>query len=278
MRVQEPTCSERGITILLGWASCAVATTLTSGYRQTQHRGIVTAVSEEDHGRTIRKIDGKPVKEVYEKWTAGRIAKSVEWVGDKAVVLAPSSFCPLGECYSESEDSYVRVLHPAFMYKSSGALTTFADAYEGMPIALLDAAPETLVKNISQSARVLMGLESGWDSGATMEVDDVIGAFFVFCGGLVMAIDDEMPLAVEQLADVVGQQHTMGVCCFGEQGMATEHHMIHGNLMFGCLLFSCRPALKTRAYRRSSVITEESVSSRSHVGRASSRMSSMERV
>ena len=33
------------------------------------------------------------------------------------------------------------------------------------------------------------------------------------------------------------QRHT-GVCCFGEQGMDAGRRTIHGNLMFGCLLFS----------------------------------------
>ena len=34
-----------------------------------------------------------------------------------------------------------------------------------------------------------------------------------------MAIDDMMPIVAEELADVVGQSNTMGICCFGEQGM-----------------------------------------------------------
>ena len=53
-----------------------------------------------------------------------------------------------------------------------------------------------------------------------------------------MAIDDMMPIVAEELADVVGQSNTMGICCFGEQGMDQSRTAIHGNLMFGCLLFS----------------------------------------
>eukprot|EP00966_Prymnesium_polylepis_P236307 5464945-Prymnesium_polylepis.1 len=65
---------------------------------------------------------------------------------------------------------------------------------------------------------------------ASFGVTDVVGSFNIFCGGLVMAIDDQMPLAAEQLADVVGQNNTMGICCFGEQGMDPSGRAIHGNL------------------------------------------------
>jgi hypothetical protein len=64
-----------------------------------------------------------------------------------------------------------------------------------------------------------------------------IGALMIFCGGMVMAIDDEMPLACEELAGVVHHKDTMGICCFGEQGMGADRKVEHGNLMFGCLVF-----------------------------------------
>lgn len=113
-----------------------------------------------------------------------------------------------------------------------------------MKICMLDAAPETLAKKISTSAR---GLLSGDDasSAAAIEVDDVVGSLNIFCGGLTMAIDDMMPIAAEQLAEVVGHNNTLGICCFGEQGMDAGRRPIHGNLMFGCLLFSNR--LRVRA-------------------------------
>ena len=62
-----------------------------------------------------------------------------------------------------------------------------------------------------------------------------------------MALDDEMPLAVEALGATVGQRDTMGICCFGEQGMNNLRRPMHGNLMFGALLFSTVPRC-TSAY------------------------------
>ena len=87
---------------------------------------------------------------------------------------------------------------------------------------------------------------AGWtgpieDTPSVLWAHEVIGALNIFCGGLVMAIDDSMPIAAEQLAEAVGHNNTMGICCFGEQGMDHKRRACHGNLMFGCLLFSNKP-------------------------------------
>jgi len=243
LSVGPPSVSSSGITIAICWASCQTATTLTSGFRTTSCKGTVTKVDEADHGRTILEIDdgwgSKPVRSVYDRWSKGHILKGAPVADGVATVLASSSFCPLGEV----DGSYVRVMHPAFMHEKTGALTTFADARVGMEVTMLDAAPESLAKLISTSAKELitdaMGM-SGGDATA-FEPHEVVGALMIFCGGLVMAIDDSMPIAAEQLAEAVGHNNTMGVCCFGEQGMNHRRQACHGNLMFGCLLFSNKP-------------------------------------
>lgn len=241
--VGRPSVSGSGITIAVCWASCQTATTLTSGFRTTRCKAKVTKVDESDHGRTILEVDdgwgAKPIRQVYEKWSRGAIVKDAPFKDGVATVLASSSFCPLGEV----DGSYVRVMHPAFMHEKTGALTTFADAHVGMEVTMLDAAPESLAKLISTSAKGLitdaMGA-SGGDASA-FEPQEVVGALMIFCGGMVMAIDDAMPMAAEQLAGAVGHTNTMGVCCFGEQGMNHKRRACHGNLMFGCLLFSNKP-------------------------------------
>merc|ERR1712070_993612 len=121
--VAQATVSSSGIAIVVAWASCEIATTLTSGFRKTKHQGKVTKVDASDHGRTILEIDGKDVKTVYEAWSQGEVTKGVLF-DDKgmATVLQSSSFCPLGE---PSRNGYVRIMHPAFLNANSGALTTF---------------------------------------------------------------------------------------------------------------------------------------------------------
>ena len=243
--VGAPSVSSNGITIAVCWASCQTATTLTSGFKPTGCKAKVTKVDESDHGRTILEVDEgwgsgpTPIRDVYDKWSKGAILKGAPYKDGVATVLASSSFCPLGEV----DGSYVRVMHPAFMHETSGSLTTFADARVGMEVTMLDAAPESLAKLISRSAKGLitdaMGA-SGGDASA-FEPHEVIGALNIFCGGLVMAIDDSMPVAAQQLAEVVGHNNAMGICCFGEQGMDNKRRACHGNLMFGCLLFSNKP-------------------------------------
>ena len=79
------------------------------------------------------------------------------------------------------------------------------------------------------------------DAASAFEAHEVVGALNIFCGALVMTIDTAMPIAAEQLAEGVCHSNVMGICCFGEQGMAPGARGMqptHGNLMFGCLLFS----------------------------------------
>ena len=61
-----------------------------------------------------------------------------------------------------------------------------------------------------------------------------------------MAIDDDMPLVCERLADAVGYRDHLGLCCFGEQGAIRQldgattpgsAEALHGNLMVGCMGF-----------------------------------------
>ena len=202
-----PTTSSAGVTIAIGWASCQTATTLTGGFRATEKRGTVTRVEASDHGRTIVEIDGRSVKSVYEEWSGGRISEGVTFDEEgKAMVLSSSSFCPLGE---KCANGYIRVMHPAILHES-GSLTTFGEARGGMNICMLDAAPETLAKKISQNARALLeesGVRvrstehcvsladapstraAGAEAGSCFGKEDLVGALSIFCGGLVMAID-----------------------------------------------------------------------------------------
>mmetsp|Transcript_69232 Transcript_69232/g.225495 ORF Transcript_69232/g.225495 Transcript_69232/m.225495 type:complete len:555 (+) Transcript_69232:416-2080(+) len=251
--------STSGLAIALAWCSVEVATSLVSGFQQTAKRGKVTKVDVQDHGRTIMQIDGKPPRQVYDSWSGGQIGKATKFVKGQANILGPASFCPLGEPLGGDS---VRVMHPAFLTQSSGALTTFADAYVGMEVVMLTASPETMIKNLSQSARQhiidsrsllssggqMRSKSSSMPAGVgrlkslpekeTFDLTDIAGALMIFCGGLVMALEDHMPTAAESLAQAVGHSNIMAICCFGEQGMITQKKAVHGNLMFGSLVIS----------------------------------------
>ena len=228
--VGAPSVSSNGLAIAVCWASCQTATTLTSGFRTTFNKGTVTKVA--DDGRTVVEVDGTPMRDVYERWSQGTIFRDVSFKDGAANVLDKCALCPLGEV--SLDGSYARVMHPAILHEESGAITTFADARVGMEVTMLTAAPESLAKLISASAKTLIndslaprGSSLRTEAASAFEPRDVVGALMIFCGGLVMAIDNAMPVAVEHLAEAVGHHNTMGVCCFGEQGMNHDQQPIH---------------------------------------------------
>lgn len=147
-------------------------------------------------------------------------------------MLEASSFTPLAEPLPGGQH---RVLHPAFVDKQGGGITLFADVWEGMELVMLTATAERPIEHIPETAMALMR-ENGVPKSR-----QCIGALMIFCGGLVMAIDDDMPIICEKLATLVGYRDHVGLCCFGEQGtMCCGGHASHGNLMFGCCCSTSR--------------------------------------
>jgi len=227
--VSGPSVSRNGIVIAIVWASCVVSTTFTSGFQKTEHTGTVTKV-DPSNSRTIVEIDGQPANSVYEAWNGGSVTKGIAWKDGLADVVSSSTLMPLGEVQASD---FIRVMHPSSV-TTSGKITTFAKAANGMTIMMLKGTSETLAKNFSLNAQSLL-------PKSTPDVSDaknVVGALVFCCGRLALKMDDLMPVAVEQLSDVVGQNNVMGLCCFGTQGMNVEQQPVHGNLMVGCLLFS----------------------------------------
>ena len=217
-----------GFMVVLAWSSYQVVSALTSGFSNTPKIGVVTKVGASP--RELLEIDGRPAAEVYNEWDEGRIRSTAVFGDDgMANILSSSSFAPLAEPLGFKQ---CRVLHPAFIERDSGCITLFADVKKGMKIQMMNATADTLIENIPESAMALMKQET------THASNRCIGALMIFCGGLVMAIDDDMPLVCERLAAMVGYQDHLGICCFGEQGkMLHDGVACHGNLMFGCMLF-----------------------------------------
>jgi hypothetical protein len=108
-----------------------------------------------------------------------------------------------------------------------------------MKVTVLQCSPDDMVSQAAASAdNLLINQASINHTQSTVTKQTCVGALSIFCGGLVMALDDDMPMAAEELKGAVGHLDMLGICCFGEQGMDHNLNPIHGNLMFGCLLFS----------------------------------------
>ena len=75
---------------------------------------------------------------------------------------------------------------------------------------------------------------------------ECLGAFMILCGGLVMAMGEKIEGVYEDLANEVVRAEALGMCAFGEQGPNCNRESMHGNLMFGVLMFSNKPVRPTR--------------------------------
>lgn len=304
---ESPHTSQKGICFVFGWSSCEIATTMTSGFYPTPHQGKVTKIGE--NPRVMLEIDGRPAAEVYNEWTGGDLAAVVGDVkGQRANILGTSSFAPLGEPLElattgpSDGGEHFRVLHPTF-WNSDSSLTLGAQCREGMDVVLLSGSAETLAKKISASAKYLIEADPGTavlftGSGpgrqtvvrqtsfamrkqGAFTVSECTGGLFIFCGGLVVGLQGagvSMNTAVEQLAEAMGDKSTMGLFCFGEQGVNARREIMHGNLMYGALLFSNKPRVlqneatqATSARAGQSRRNDEACQTASHAGLATER-------
>eukprot|EP00966_Prymnesium_polylepis_P224908 5201919-Prymnesium_polylepis.1 len=141
---------------------------------------------------------------------------------------------PLGVTADDGFE-YTRVLHPAFADSSVGAIFSFASVETGDQVQLLRTTKDSLANGVASAARTLL------NNSREFSADECIGALMIFCGGLVMTIDEQMPLAAEQLSSTIAHRNSLGLCTFGEDGRGASGAPTHGNLMCGCLLFSSRP-------------------------------------
>lgn len=211
---------------LINRPSCRVSSTLTSGFEPTEHKGTVTKVGGDGvTDRTIMEIDNRPARDVYDEWTDGCVLDKLHFDPETHVgnILAQSSWQPLAEPLAEN---YWRVMHPAFVNEIDGSVQTFGNAHVGMDLTSLTCSPDDMLSHINDSAHQLLTKQAAANPGRAVTRQNCIGALMIFCGGLVMAFDDDMPMAAEELLGIVGHKDNLGICCFGEQGKAGLCHYL----------------------------------------------------
>ena len=147
-----PSVSSNGVVMCLAWPSCETGTALANGYSMTQRRGVVTRAA--DNGRSVVEIDKRPARAVYEEWTDGRVTSDVIWKEGVASVQYRSTFMPLGEPRGSS--GCARAIHPGNIFEHTGHLEVMANVQPGMELCLLSGSPETVISQISTSARSLI--------------------------------------------------------------------------------------------------------------------------
>ena len=113
---------------------------------------------------------------------------------------------------------------------AAGSLKLAGSVTEGTNLTLLKGDADSLVDHLLESCERI-----------EVEAKECLGAFMILCGGLVMAMEEEIKEVYEKLTDVGGKRASLGMCAFGEQGPNCNRDSMHGNLMFGVLMFSNKP-------------------------------------
>ena len=238
---EEEGCSTNGVVLVLGWSSVEVACYMSSGFQPTEQKGVATKTD----GSTILEIDGRPAMTVYDEWTraSGEVVVGLTTGSiDTTTEDIAGELRPIGVPLDD-DDKEFRVLHPLSVDSAAGSLTVGGWVAEGTKLTLLAAEAETLVNNICEVSSALVKSDAQKRLGvdASGAVEECLGAFMIFCGGLVKALQDDMEERWEELATRRGKREALGMCAFGEQGPRG-----HGNLMVGALLFSNKPVRPTR--------------------------------
>lgn len=221
--------TSEGCAFALCWPSVLVHTGFGCVYAPTCHTGTITEMNGD---RRIVTIDGEPAALVYNRWNGGAFQQQLE---DKADcnILAPSTFMPLGvPCgYDLDGDPTFIVAHPHLIKTDDKSLITFKNLNIGEELTALVSTPGKLVAQISKAADAVV-------MSAPFDKEDILGSYQILCGGVMMAIKEDMPVVVEKLGISLGFKPTMGGCTFGEQASFKDGRPGHGNLMFTALLFS----------------------------------------
>jgi hypothetical protein len=184
-----------------------------SGYQPTEERAKVTASS----GRTLIELDGVPAARLYNEWTQGCLAGSME--GGPA--LMKTTLTPLGRAVGEVGNLQTYVLSHPESVTESGGLKLFTNVRVGEEMVLMRGSAQTLV---SRAGRVAQVAEEGLDGPSA-------GALVTYCAGCMLTVNEEMPAVVASLRKTMPDKPFLGVFTFGEQGCFPDGRSRHGNLM-----------------------------------------------
>ena len=219
---------KNGAVLVLGWSSVEVACCMASGFKPTERKGVATKVD----GYWLKEIDDRPALAMYNEWTnsEGMVGLTTNSSGT-TVIAGMSSWQPLGEPLDA--ETHFRVLHPMKADSAVGSLKLAGSVPPGTELTLLKGEADSLVEYIVETSERLAPKEC-------------LGAFMILCGGLVMAMDEKIEGVYEDLANEVVKAEALGMCAFGEQGPNCNRESMHGNLMFGVLMFSNKPVRPTR--------------------------------
>lgn len=214
----------KGAALAVGHWPKEIAVSYRGGYLATEKKAVVTKSS----GRIIEELDNKPAAEVYNDWLDGKLDDYLDRGG---TVLGVSTLTPLGVVRGSfgGVDAYILV-HPEKVIPEDKSLTAFAEIKEGETVVLMQSTKKSLVARGADVAQWAMNLQG-------FSKDDLAGGLMMYCGGCVLAIEDEMQEMLSKLGDKLNPAPWIAGFSFGEQGCVIPRKVDHGNLMNAVLLF-----------------------------------------
>lgn len=213
-------CHGNGVVVSVLFPSAETASIFQYGYSPTNDSGIATRVS----GRTLLEIDNRPASHVYAEWSG--IAPALDGSAPRRI-LAEATFHPLGRVagYVSSVPFHL-LAHPSSS-SSDGALALFADVEQGERLWHMASSPDGLITRAGRVANL-----------AKEQIEaKPKGALVVYCGGMMLAVQDRLPEVQAQIAHALGEACFIGIFTFGEQGVVPGGQACHGNLMISCTVF-----------------------------------------
>lgn len=210
-----------GLVVSMLFPSTSSASTYQSGYAPTPHTGVATRTE----GRRVYEIDGRPARQVYSEWTGGTVVQNRP--EEPQAILAESTFSPLGRKGEAVADvPFYLLAHPSAV-NPDDSLDFFADIDQGEELRLMSGGVESLTTRAGRVAAM-----------ATEQIDTPpAGALVIYCGGCMLAVQDNMDKVAAGVDKALGGAPFLGVFTFGEQGPIVNGNNRHGNLMISCVTF-----------------------------------------
>ncbi|NIY93291.1 FIST signal transduction protein [Vibrio diazotrophicus] len=213
--------SSDALTLLVGFLSIPVATSLSVGYSPTEHSGLVT----EAVGRYIYAIDKKPAKQVYHQWLSEHsgLSNLDEYLFDYV-----SEF-PIGNVVGQIDNHpYFKLSHP-IRITDEDALEMFSESKVGETITLMTGSKEHLIERAS---RFVIDANTKHYNETEM-----IGGVIIFCAGSMLHLGKQMREVYEKITNQMNGCPFICPFTFGEQGKLVGGENAHGNLMISSAIF-----------------------------------------
>lgn len=214
-----------GVVVSVLFPSRPVSFAYQNGYSPTKATGTVTRAS----GRTVFEIDGQSAVETYSKWTNGDVSGPADGQ-DRAAILSDCTLWPVGRRFADvGTVPFYLLAHPA-VARSDGGLEMFATVAEGEELTLMTGTRRGLVDRAGRVAALAC-------TTGNVAQQDVLGALVVYCGGCMLAVQDDLSDVVAGVNTALGGAPFLGTFTFGEQGTLLGEGNRHGNLMISCVVF-----------------------------------------